>query len=321
MTRVLIYGGTGLIGSHLTLRMLRDGHSVTCVDLREPAMSPLLDEIAGHPRFKFIRHDVVMPLHAECDRIFNLASPTYLHHDSSQPFDTMRTNVLGAIRTLELARENRARLLFASSGDIYQTRNGTCSTVIHRDESFYSTLCEAKRSAEALHRAYRRQYGVDARIARIFNTYGTGAPLDDGRAVMCMIVAALNNRDIVINGDGDQIRTFCWVGDTVEALAKFMEADLSPRLFALNIGGRYEISIRQLAATIIRLSGSKSRIVAGNPRRDDERRKVPDLQLTRRLIGWVPEVSISEGVMRTIHYVRRTIDHRTAARRTWVEVS
>ncbi|MDE6862319.1 MAG: NAD-dependent epimerase/dehydratase family protein, partial [Alistipes sp.] len=212
MTRVLIFGGTGLIGTHLTLRLLRDGHHVTCIDLREPSLSPLLDEITGHSRFRFVRHDVTMPLHIECDRIFNLASPTYLHHDPSSPYDTMRTNVMGTIRTLELARENRARRVFASSGDIYLTCNGTSSMEQHRDESFYSTLCEAKRSAEALHRAYIRQHGIDARIARIFNTYGTGASLDDGRAVMSMIAAAIDNRDIVINGDGDQIRTFCWVG-------------------------------------------------------------------------------------------------------------
>lgn len=321
MTRVLIFGGTGLIGTHLTLRLLRDGNHVTCIDLREPCMSPLLDEITDNPRFRFVHHDVTQPLHIECDRIFNLASPTYLHHDASQPFDTMRTNVLGAIRALDLARENRARLIFASSGDVYLTRNGTSSMELHRDESFYSTLCEAKRAAEALHRAYIRQHGVDARVARIFNTYGTGASLDDGRAVMSMVCSALTGRDIVINGDGDQIRTFCWVGDTVEALVRFMEAAPSPRLFALNIGGRYEISIRQLASTVIRLSGSKSRIVAGDVRSDDERRKVPDLQLTHRLIGWLPEVSISEGVTRTIHYASRMLDRELAARRTWVEVS
>lgn len=321
MTRVLIFGGTGLIGTHLTLRLLRDGHRVTCVDLRSPEESPLLDEVTDNPLFRFVHHDVTQPLHIECDSIFNLASPTYLHHDPSQPFDTMRTNVLGAIRTLDLARENRARLIFASSGDVYLTRNGTASMELHRDEGFYSTLCEAKRSAESLIRAYIRQHGVDARVARIFNTYGTGASLDDGRAVMSMITAALSGRDIVVNGDGDQIRTFCWVGDTVEALTRFMQAEASPRLFALNIGGRYEISIRQLAATIIRLSGSRSHIAAGNPRRDDERRKVPDLQLTHRLIGWQPEVSISEGIMRTIRYARRMIDREFAARRTWVEVS
>lgn len=321
MTRVLIFGGTGLIGAHLTLRLLRDGHHVTCVDLREPSLSPLLDEITDSPRFEFVRHDVTMPLHIECDRIFNLASPTYLHHDPSSPYDTMRTNTLGTIRTLELARENRARLVFASSGDVYLTCNGSSSMELHRDESFYSTLSEAKRSAEALIRAYVRQHGVDARVARIFNTYGTGTSPDDGRAVMSMIAAALTGRDIIINGDGDQIRTFCWVGDTVEALVRLMEAATTPRLFALNIGGLYEISVKQLAATIIRLSGSKSRIVSTDPRSNDERRKVPDLQLTHRLLGWQPEVSLSEGLMRTIRYAHRMIERELAARRTWVEVS
>lgn len=319
MARVLILGGTGLIGTHLTLRLLRDGHRVTCADLRDPADSPLLERIVDNPRFGYICHNAVNPLYVECDMIYNLASPSYLHHDTSQPYTIMRTNIIGSMHMLELARANRARLLFASSGDIYLPRNGIASLERHRGDGFYSTLSEAKRSAEALHRAHIGQYGTDARVARIFNTYGSGAQTDDGRAVMKMIRAALQNRDIEIDGGGDQIRTFCWVGDTVEALVKFMELAPSQTPFALNIGGQHEVTIRQLAATIVRITGSHSRIVAGNPRNDDMRRKVPDLQLTHRITGWLPQVALSEGLQRTVRYVERLTDRERIESLTWAE--
>ncbi len=220
---------------------------------------------------------------------------------------------------MDLARRNRARLLFASSGDIYLTHNGISSLERHRDDSFYSILSEAKRSAEALHRAYIRQYGVDARVARIYNTYGTGAQIDDGRVVTSIIRHALDNSDIMINGAGDRIRTLCWVGDTVEALMRLMELDASKAPFALNIGGYHEITIEQLAATVIRLTGSRSRIVTGDPRSNDMRRKVPDLQLTHRTIDWQPTVSLGEGLAMTIEYMRREYVREHVAPPTWVE--
>lgn len=319
MTRVSIFGGTGLIGTHLTLRLLAQGAKVTCIDIREPDLSPLLAEATSNPDFEFIRHNVTRPLKIECDRIYNLASPSYMHHDPSQPVTTLQTNILGSIRTLDLARRNRARLLFASSGDIYLTRNGISSLERHRDDSFYSILSEAKRSAEALHRAYIRQYGVDARVARIYNTYGTGAQIDDGRVVTSIIRHALDNSDIKINGAGDRIRTLCWVGDTVEAMMRLMELDASKAPFALNIGGYHEITIEQLAATVIRLTGSRSRIVTGDPRSNDMRRKVPDLQLTHRTIDWQPTVSLGEGLAMTIEYMRREYVREHVAPPTWVE--
>ena len=219
--RIVVLGGVGFIGTHL--RLLEEGHEVFCVDIRDAVNSPLLRGVLQHPLFRYVHHNIINGFSIRCDEIYNLASPSRVRYNKALPVETLRVSVLGAINTLETARSEHARVVFASAGNIYG--------IGHRDPAsepgnFCSThyiLYEGKRAAEALHRAYNSEYDVDARIARIFNTYGSGADPMDQRVVIKMVVAALQNRDIVVNGSGEQLRTFCWVEDLVEGLVRLME--------------------------------------------------------------------------------------------------
>ena len=220
--RIVVLGGVGFIGTHLCLRLLEEGHEVFCVDIRDAVNSPLLRGVLQHPLFRYVHHNIINGFSIRCDEIYNLASPSRVRYNKALPVETLRVSVLGAINTLETARSEHARVVFASAGNIYG--------IGHRDPAsepgnFCAThyiLYEGKRAAEALHRAYNSEYDVDARIARIFNTYGSGADPMDQRVVIKMVVAALQNRDIVVNGSGEQLRTFCWVEDLVEGLVRLM---------------------------------------------------------------------------------------------------
>ena len=221
--RIVVLGGVGFIGTHLCLRLLDEGHEVFCVDTRDIANSPLLRDMPPHPEFRYVRHNIVHQFGIRCDEIYNLASPSRVRYNKALPVETLKVNTLGSINALDTARAEHARILFASAGNIYAAN---CRDTA--EESGFCTtrriLAEGKRAAEAMHRAYQSEFGVDARIARIFNTYGTGADLMDQRVVMKMIVAALQNRDIPINGSGEQLRTFCWVEDIVDGLVRLMDA-------------------------------------------------------------------------------------------------
>ena len=222
--RIVVLGGAGLIGTHLCLRLLDEGHEVFCVDIRDSSASPLLRRVSEHPSFRFVRHNVVDPFGIRCDRIYNLSAPLSRQHDRVMPVEALRTDIWGSMNALEIARREHARVVLASSGDVYVNGYRENITDERMPRSYRQLRAEGKRAAEALHRACRVQYGVDTRIARIFNTYGTGCDATDQRVVMRMVSAALTNRDLVVYGSGEQLRTFCWVGDTVEGLVRLMEA-------------------------------------------------------------------------------------------------
>ena len=319
--RTVILGGVGLIGTHLCLRLLREGHEVFCVDIRNMCDSPLLREARDYDNFRFIRHNIIHSYGIRCDEIYNLASPTCLRYDKALPVQMLKVNISGSVNTLETARAEHACVVFASSGDIC----GHVRRDVLTEENYYQTvgtiLGEAKRSAEAFHRAYRIEYGVDTRIARIFNTYGPGTDINDRRAIPYMISSALLNRDIVIYGSGEQTRSFCWVEDTVEGLVRLMAARAEKvRLSTVNLGSTHEISVRALAERIIELTGSRSQIRHIESRYNDPRRKVPDISIARRELKWMPAVSLTDGLQRTIAYIEKEMSKIGYASRTWVEV-
>ncbi len=318
--RIVVLGGVGFIGTHLCLRLLDEGHEVFCVDVRDIANSPLLRDMPPHPGFRYVRHNIVNHFGIRCDEIYNLTSPSRVRYNKALPVETLKVNMLGSINALDTARTEHARILFASAGNVYAVgcrdtseEAGACST--HR------ILTEGKRAAEAMHRAYQAEFGVDARIARLFNTYGSGADLMDQRVVMKMIVAALQNRDIPVNGSGEQLRTFCWVEDAVDGLVRLMEAPPTETTRTINFGSNHEIPIRSLAEKIIALTGSRSHIVHTDARIDDARRRTPDISAARRELGWAPRTPLVEGLRRTISYAEKELADKTHAGITWVEIS
>lgn len=318
--RVVILGGAGLIGTHLCLRLLKEGHEVFCVDVREKNDSPLLRQAYSHDAFHFIHHNIIHSFGIRCDEIYNLASPSCLSYDKTLPVETLKVNISGSMNALETARAEHARVLYASSGDVYGlSRRDSLS-----EEGYFggmgTVLGDAKRAAEALHKAYRMEYGTDTRIARIFNVYGPGADLADQRVIMKMTVAALRNRDILIYGSGEQTRTFCWVEDAVEGLIRLMAAPEGEATPTVNIGSMHEISMRALAELIIHLTDSRSKIIHIDARSYDMRRKTPDISTARQLLQWTPSVPLTEGLQRTISYVRKELAKVSHALRSWVEV-
>lgn len=318
--RIVVLGGVGFIGTHLCLRLLDEGHEVFCVDTRDIANSPLLRDMPPHPEFRYVRHNIVHQFGIRCDEIYNLASPSRVRYNKALPVETLKVNTLGSINALDTARAEHARILFASAGNIYAAN---CRDTA--EESGFCTtrriLAEGKRAAEAMHRAYQSEFGVDARIARIFNTYGTGADLMDQRVVMKMIVAALQNRDIPINGSGEQLRTFCWVEDVVDGLVRLMEAPPAETTRTANFGSSHEVTIRSLAEKIIALTGSSSHIVHAEARIDDIRRRTPDISATRRELDWAPRTPLIEGLRRTISYVEKELAEKNYAGISWVEIN
>ena len=318
--RIVVLGGVGFIGTHLCLRLLDEGHEIFCVDTRDIANSPLLRDMPPHPEFRYVRHNIVHQFGIRCDEIYNLASPSRVRYNKALPVETLKVNTLGSINALDTARAEHARILFASAGNIYAAN---CRDTA--EESGFCTtrriLAEGKRAAEAMHRAYQSEFGVDARIARIFNTYGTGADLMDQRVVMKMIVAALQNRDIPINGSGEQLRTFCWVEDVVDGLVRLMEAPPAETTRTANFGSSHEVTIRSLAEKIIALTGSSSHIVHAEARIDDIRRRTPDISATRRELDWAPRTPLIEGLRRTISYVEKELAEKNYAGISWVEIN
>lgn len=318
--RVVILGGAGFIGSHLCLRLLEAGHEVYCVDIRDADAAPLLRGIRRHPAFRFVRHNIVNPFGIRCDEIYNLASPSMVRYDKALPVETLKTSILGSIHALETARAEHARVVFGSSGSIYDTGRpgraaGDGETPTRR------TLAEGKTAAEALHKAYRNEFDVDARIARIFNTYGPGADPLDQRVVMKMIVAALQNRDIAINGNGEQMRGFCFADDLVDGLVHLMEAPRTEHVRTVDLGSNHELPIRALAEKIIALTGSRSQIVHQRARPDDSPRRTPDLSTARRELGWTPRTPLVEGLRRTIGYAEKELAGTNSIRMTWAEMN
>ena len=310
--RVMVTGGAGFLGSHLIDRLLEKGCDVLCVDNLFTGSKENIAHLRDNPRFEFLRHDVTFPLFVEVDEIYNLACPASPIHYQHDPVQTTKTSVHGAINMLGLAKRLGSRILQASTSEVYGD-----PSVHPQTEDYWGHVnpigpraCydEGKRCAETLFADYRRQHGLDTRIARIFNTYGPRMQPADGRVVSNFIVAALRGEPLTIQGDGWQTRAFCYVSDTVAGLMRLMDVpDACPG--PVNIGNPIEFTVLDLAERIRRLAGSRSPIMFVPAARDDPRQRRPDISLARQLLGWEPQVSIDEGLRRTIDYFRRTLLH------------
>lgn len=311
--RILVTGGAGFIGSHLCRRLLSEGCDVLCVDNfftgTKENILPLLDD----PRFELLRHDVTFPLYVEVDEIYNLACPASPVHYQFDPVQTTKTSVHGAINMLGLAKRVRAKIFQASTSEVYGDPK-----VHPQDESYWghvnphglrSCYDEGKRCAETLFFDYRRQHGLQIKVARIFNTYGPNMHPNDGRVVSNFIMQALNNESITLYGDGGQTRSFCYVDDLLEAFIRLMA---SPDEFTgpVNTGNPVEFTIRELAEMVIELTGSRSRIVNEPLPEDDPVRRCPDISLAKESLGWTPAIQLKEGLERTIPYFDQLLKTR-----------
>jgi UDP-glucuronate decarboxylase len=305
--RILVTGGAGFLGSHLCERLLHQGHDVLCVDNFYTGAKANIAHLLTHPRFELIRHDVTFALYVEVDRIYNLACPASPIHYQHDPVQTTKTSVHGAINMLGLAKRVGARILQASTSEVYgdpeihpQTEGywGRVNPVGMR-----SCYDEGKRCAETLFFDYRRQHNLRIKVVRIFNTYGPRMHPNDGRVVSNFIMQALKGEDITIYGDGKQTRSFCFVDDLVEAIIRAMN---TPDDFTgpVNIGNPKEFTILQLAELVIKLTGSKSQLVFKQLPSDDPRQRQPDISLAQQVLGWSPTTELEQGLERTIRYFK-----------------
>ena len=301
--RVLVTGGAGFLGSHLCARLVADGHAVVSLDNYMSGDAANHAGLPGAPRFVARRHDVTEPFDEAIDEIYNLACPASPVHYQRDPIGTTRTSVLGAMNVLALAGRRGAKVLQASTSEVYGD-----PTVHPQDESYAGNVnpigpraCydEGKRCAETLFADHRRMLGVRTRIVRIFNTYGPRMQADDGRVVSNFIVQALRGQDITLYGDGRQTRAFCYVDDLIEGLVRMMAA---PDEVAgpINLGNPHEIAIGDLAAEVVRLTGSRSRLVYRPLPVDDPMQRCPDIARAREVLGWEPRVDLESGLLRTI---------------------
>jgi UDP-glucuronate decarboxylase len=304
-TRVLVTGGAGFLGSHLCERLLRDGASVICVDNYFTGTRRNLDGILGHHRFELMRHDVTFPLYLEADQIYNLACPASPVHYQHDPVQTTKTSVHGAINMLGLAKRLRAKILQASTSEIYGD-----PSVHPQGEDYWghvnpigprSCYDEGKRCAETLFFDYWRQHKLRIKVARIFNTYGPRMHPNDGRVVSNFVVQALLGRDITLFGDGLQTRSFCYVDDLIDGLVRLM-GTADDVTGPINIGNPNEFTILELASLVIELTGSRSRIVHRPRPQDDPRQRRPDISKANDVLSWSPRTELTEGLKRTIAY-------------------
>jgi len=305
----VVTGGAGFLGSHLCDRLIGRGDSVMCVDNLFTGSKANVAHLLSHPRFEIIRHDVVQPILLEADQIYNLACPASPVHYQYNPVKTVKTNVMGTINMLGLAKRVRARMLQASTSEVYgdprehpqkESNWGNVNPIGIR-----SCYDEGKRVAETLMMDYHRQNGVDIRIIRIFNTYGPRMSVNDGRVVSNFIVQALRNEPITIYGEGTQTRSFCYVSDLIEGMWRLMNTDglTGP----VNVGNPNEFTIRELAEQVIALTGSRSEIVRLPLPQDDPVQRQPDIALARGKLGWEPTVQLREGLLSTIEYFRKVL--------------
>jgi len=307
MKRVLVTGGSGFLGSHLCERLLKDGHDVLCVDNFFTGRKDNVIHLLADPHFELLRHDVTFPLYVEVDHIYNLACPASPVHYQFDPVQTIKTCVHGAINVLGLAKRTGARILQASTSEVYgdpqvhpQTEDylGLVNPIGPR-----SCYDEGKRCAESIFFSYHRQHRVDIRVMRIFNTYGPRMHPNDGRVVSNFIMQALRGEPLTLYGDGSQTRSFCYVDDLVDGLVRAMGDDVD-QPGPVNLGNPDERTMLELAQTIIRLADSSSTIDFKPLPQDDPRQRQPDIQLARRLLGWEPRMALEEGLRRTIAYFR-----------------
>lgn len=308
--RILVTGGAGFIGSHLCERLLNQENEILCVDNFYTGTKQNIVNLLNNPYFEVIRHDITFPLYIEVDEIYNLACPASPVHYQFDPVQTVKTSVHGSINMLGLAKRLKIRILQASTSEVYGDPE------IHpQPETYWGNVnpiglraCydEGKRCAETLFFAYHRQHNLKIKVARIFNTYGPKMHPNDGRVVSNFIIQALQNQEITIYGDGTQTRSFCYIDDMVEGLIILMN---SPDEFTgpVNLGNPHEISILELAETIIRLTKSKSKLTFKSLPQDDPKQRKPDITLAKRVLGWEPKVSLEEGLSKTIEYFRKVL--------------
>jgi UDP-glucuronate decarboxylase len=308
--RVLVTGGAGFLGSHLCERLLAGKYEVVCADNFFTGTRRNVAHLLGDPRFELLRHDITFPLYVEVDRIFNLACPASPVHYQFDPVQTTKTSVHGAINMLGLAKRVRARILQASTSEVYGDPE------VHPQTEAYwgrvnpigvrSCYDEGKRCAETLFFDYYRQHQLDIKVVRIFNTYGPRMHPSDGRVVSNFIVQALRGEDITIHGDGQQTRSFCYVDDMIDGIVRMME---SPADFPgpVNVGNPVEFTMLELAESVARLTASRSRLVFRPLPQDDPRQRQPDIRLARERLGWEPKVSLEDGLKETIGYFRKLL--------------
>ncbi len=320
--RVLVTGGAGFIGSHLCERLVADGHDVLCLDNFFTGMKRNIVHLLTNPRFELITHDVTQAILLEVDWIFNLACPASPIHYQYNPVKTTKVNVLGALNMLGLAKRVRARILQASTSEVYGDPE------VHPQKEEYwgsvnpigkrSCYDEGKRGAETLFFDYLRQNRVDVKVVRIFNTYGPRMRPDDGRVISNFIVQTLNNKPITIYGDGSQTRSFCYINDLIEGMIRMMDYETGsqkksrdytkPHLSGfpgpINIGNPQEVTIREIAEKVVKLAKSKSKIVYEDLPEDDPRRRCPDITKAKQLLDWTPDITLDDGLKKTIEYFR-----------------
>ena len=305
--RILVTGGAGFLGSHLCDRLTNEGHDVICLDNFFTGNKTNIINLLNKPNFELIRHDIVQPIFLEVDEIYNLACPASPIHYQYNPVKTIKTSVMGAINMLGLAKRVKAKILQASTSEIYGNPE------LHPQKEDYwgnvnniglrSCYDEGKRCAETLFFDYHRQNKVNIRVVRIFNTYGPRMHPNDGRVISNFIVQALENKDITVFGDGSQTRSFCYVDDLIEGLIRMMNG---PDSFVgpVNLGRPEEFTILQLAETIIKLCASKSKVIFGPLPQDDPLQRRPDIALAREQLQWQPNINLEQGLKKTIEYFR-----------------
>lgn len=312
--RILVTGGAGFIGSHLCRRLLNEGNDVICVDNLFTGSKDNISDLLLNENFEFCFQDVTEPLDfMNIDQIYNLACPASPVHYQYNPVKTIETNIIGAINVLNLAKTNNARVLQASTSEVYG------DPLMHPQKETYwgnvnpigirSCYDEGKRAAETLFFDYHRQFGVNIKVARIFNTYGPNMQKNDGRVVSNFIVQALEGENITIYGDGKQTRSFCYVSDQVDGLIKLMNSDVNVT-GPINIGNPGELTVSEIANLIVSMTNSTSKIEYRDLPADDPQKRKPDISLAKKILGWNPSVELTSGLHMTIEYFSSIVNHR-----------
>jgi UDP-glucuronate decarboxylase len=310
LKRILVTGGAGFLGSHLCEKLLDDGHEVICLDNFFTGTKSNIAHLRENDCFEVLRHDVALPIYIEIDEIYNLASPASPIHYQHDPIGTFKTGVLGAMNMLGLAKRTGAKIMQASTSEVYGDPE-----VHPQPESYWgkvnpngirSCYDESKRSAETLFFDYKRQHNLNIKVARIFNTYGPNMHPNDGRVVSNFIIQALNNNPITVYGDGTQTRSFCYVDDLIEAFIKLMDL---PHDFSgpVNTGNPSEFTILALAEKVIQMTNSNSTINFQPLPQDDPTQRKPDISLAKKILNWEPQVKLEEGLIKTIEYFKKTL--------------
>ena len=308
--KILLTGAAGFLGSHISKKLIDNNHEVIGLDDLSTGSIKNIEQLINHPKYSFIEHDVRIPYQAKVDAILNFACPASPVNYQKDPVRTIETNFLGMINMLHLANETKARIIQASTSEIYGD-----PTQSPQKESYWGNVnpigirsCydEGKRAAETLCSDYRRQYNLDTRVIRIFNTYGPNMAIGDGRVVSNFIVQALRNEPINIYGDGKQTRSFCYVSDLVEGIYKLLHLDKNPET-PINLGNPNEFTILELAKVVIEIANSKSEIVSNPLPSDDPRQRCPDISLAKSILNWKPTIELKEGIEKTAAYFKQII--------------